>query len=629
MFRKRKEIPSSYQTAVPADLPPVEGLDQDGEYGPQPGPRVWLWTLVAALVVVLLAGYVVALGVLGVYDGLKDRAIEQQQVAQEHYSLGVTQLDAGDYELAIAEFELALSYDANLREARVHLEEAKELAKNRATPTSETRQDAAELLYKQAVANYEGDNLAQAVAMLDELRGLDAEYQHQKVESMLITAHYQLGLDAVVEDRLDEAAAQLEEVLSLQPDHSQAQNELNLIHLYEAALSYWERDWAATIQAFKGLYSLAPDFKDVRVRLRDAYVYQAQSYAQEGDWCRAADEYTAAIAILSVADTANDRDAATAHCRATAEAPMPTPTLRVVAQATPAATDSPQAVATSTAPRETTGNQTMAVGQGRIAFTSFDAVRQRFDIYAIDLSQGNARLLHENGTQPQFSPNGKRLTFRSLDPLHLGLGILDVGGDDVIEMTNHPEDSTPAWSPDGLWIAFASNKHGDRKWRVYSISPGEVHGEGQEWVFGQAPAWSPSGNQVAYHGCDERGDNCGVRLMSPGGAKSMRLTTDPSDTAPVWSPNASQIAFASARAGNWELYLVDVASGQETRLTEHPAADVAPAWSPDGKRLAFLSDREGTWAVYVLDRKSGQVQKVIATGAAYPDPVSERLSWAP
>jgi TolB protein len=87
------------------------------------------------------------------------------------------------------------------------------------------------------------------------------------------------------------------------------------------------------------------------------------------------------------------------------------------------------------------------------------------------------------------------------------------------------------------------------------------------------------------------------------------------------------LAFISTRDGNWELYVVDVSSGVELRLTNDPATDVAPVWSPDGRRLAFLSDRGGAWAVYVLDIASDQVRKVIATGDVYPDPVSERMSW--
>jgi TolB protein len=117
--------------------------------------------------------------------------------------------------------------------------------------------------------------------------------------------------------------------------------------------------------------------------------------------------------------------------------------------------------------------------------------------------------------------------------------------------------------------------------------------------------------------------------MLAGGFDPQRLSSDLSDTTPVWSPDGRQIAFISSRAGNWELYVVDVESKKETRLTEHRAADVAPAWSPDGKSLAFLSNREGAWAVYVLRVASGDVQKVIATGDNYPDPVSERLSWIP
>ena len=75
--------------------------------------------------------------------------------------------------------------------------------------------------------------------------------------------------------------------------------------------------------------------------------------------------------------------------------------------------------------------------------------------------------------------------------------------------------------------------------------------------------------------------------------------------------------------------MVDLTTGETKQLTNHSAADVAPVWSPDGNRLAFLSAQDGVWAVYVQDLASGEVFKVIASGDAYPDPVSERLSWVP
>jgi TolB protein len=623
MFRKKDNEPGD-QLPVPGELPPIPELEAEDEREAEKSPRVWLWTLLAASAVALMFIYVVALGVLGVYDGLKDRARQSFDIAQDHYELGMSYLEDNEYELAIAEFELALRHDSSMENAQAYLQEAKELAESEITPTSETRQDASRTLYVQAVTQYEAGNLDQTLEILDELRGLDPDFQRENVQTMLITAHAQVGLDALRSDSLDEAAAHFEAVLELDPDNGDAQEQLNLLDLYQVALNQWQQDWTAAIQSLKGLYALAPEYKDVRVRLRDAYLFHAQDLADDGNWCRAYEQYAAAVEILPLESTVDKRDDAQILCQATAEAPTATPTRRPTAQATSEA----QVTATpGSSPTPATASQ--PAGQGQIAFTSFDALRQRTDIYVLNLGQGAARLLQESASQPAFSPNGAMLAFHNQDPEHLGLGVLDLRTNQLSELTDHVEDSAPVWSPDLVQIAFASNKHGDRKWRIYAISPYAVRGEGEEWIYGRMPSWSPDGSQLAYHGCDERGDNCGVWLMLAGGFEPARLSTDLSDTTPAWSPNGQQVIFISSRAGNWELYVVDVDSKVETRLTEHRAADVAPTWSPDGKKVAFLSNREGAWAVYVLEIASGNVQKVIATGDNYPDPVNERLSWIP
>lgn len=627
MSKKKRKAEDAF-IPIPAKLPPLDGLDdQPGETSGQPR-HIWLWTLLTALVVVSLVVYVLVLGVKGVYDGLRDRALENQQLAQEHYALGLEHLESSDYEFAIAEFELALRYNSSLKDARTHLREAKELGQAQMTPTSETRQDAVQLLYREAVIHYESGNLSQSIEALDELRGLDRDYQSENVATMLATAHFQLGRNAVAQDRIDEAIRQFEAVLTIKPGDKDAQNQLNLAHLYTAALNYWERDWSATVQALKGLYALAPDYKDVEARLINAHLLHAEDHADRGNWCQAAIEYAAAVEILPLETTVDKRDDARIQCQATAEAPSPTPTSQ--ATATPRTTV--QAASGTPLPSEATPQPTapaVAVGKGQIAFTSFDAARGRYDLYVMDLAQGDAKLLRANASQPAFARGGKRLAFRNTDPLYLGLAILDLRSNSVSELTDHAEDSAPVWSPDSEQIVFASNKHGDRKWRLYVISPSEVRGDGQEWSFGEKPAWSHDGSRIAYHGCNERGDDCAVWVMQPGGFGPARLTTDPSDTAPAWSPDSTQVAFVSARSGNWEIFLADIATGQERRLTDDPAVDIAPVWSPDGRQIAFLSNRDGGWAVYVLELKSGQLRKIIATGDAYPEPFGEQLSWIP
>jgi TolB protein len=582
--------------------------------------------------------FLLVLGALGAYDGLQDRSISHRRIAEEHYAQGLTQLEAGNYELAIAEFEEAMRYDSDLPDLQSRLQEAKNMAGLQVTPTSETRQDAAALLYRQAVPHYESGNLAQAVAILEELRGLDADYQRENVKTMLLQAHRHLAQSAVRENRLEDAVREFEAVLALKPDDKETLDQLNLLDLYRLALQHWEGDWPSAIQALTDLYALAPDYKDVRARLHNAHAFYAEEFASAGDWCQAAEEYGAAAEVFSLEATVDQRDDAAIQCQATLEAPTSTPALRV----TPGPTSVSAAVAASPIPRPTSvsgsGSKTSR-GTGRIAFASYDAVKQKHDLYILDLAQGGAQLVRNRASQADFGPGGssagnaqggtQRLVFRNHDPSHLGLGLLSPSTGEIVDLTAHVEDSNPAWSPDGQQILFASDKHGDRKWRIYVISPGAVRGEGEEWAFGRMPAWSPDNTQVAYHGCDVRGDNCGVWIMKSGGFDPVRLTTDPSDTAPNWSPDGSQIAFISARSGNWEVYRVSMGTGEEFRLTDNPAVDVAPTWSPGGGQLAFLSNRGGAWAVHLLDLATGQVQKVIDTGDPYPEPLSQRLSWLP
>jgi Tol biopolymer transport system component len=189
------------------------------------------------------------------------------------------------------------------------------------------------------------------------------------------------------------------------------------------------------------------------------------------------------------------------------------------------------------------------------------------------------------------------------------------------------EDSAPSWSRDGAKIAFASNKAGDRKWRIY-VSWLVGTGEPVELRLGESPDWSPEGDKIVYRGCDERGDNCGLYIMDENGANLTRLTTDASDNAPAWSPDGSQVAFMSARDGNWEIYVVDLVNPKPRRLTTDPANDGLPAWSPDGQRIAFLSDRGGIWAIHLMNPDGSDQHQLVPTGGTYKDWFSEQISWA-
>ena len=101
------------------------------------------------------------------------------------------------------------------------------------------------------------------------------------------------------------------------------------------------------------------------------------------------------------------------------------------------------------------------------------------------------------------------------------------------------------------------------------------------------PALSPDGKQLAF---DWHGD---LWMCPSSGGAAERLTVDGADEGkPCWSPDGTRIAFSSDKAGNRDIFVLDLATRQVRPLTYHSSDDDAPAWSPDGKWIAFQSNRD-------------------------------------
>jgi dipeptidyl aminopeptidase/acylaminoacyl peptidase len=110
------------------------------------------------------------------------------------------------------------------------------------------------------------------------------------------------------------------------------------------------------------------------------------------------------------------------------------------------------------------------------------------------------------------------------------------------------------------------------------------------------PAISPDGKTVVAavtrYDLKENKGLTDLWLWSADGKVERALTTNPaSDSSPLFSPDGQSLAFVSQRNGDSapQLYVMPLAGGEATRVTNVPTGVAQPMWFPDGKRLAFLS----------------------------------------
>ncbi|NDJ78902.1 MAG: hypothetical protein GYB65_21840, partial [Chloroflexi bacterium] len=192
----------------------------------------------------------------------------------------------------------------------------------------------------------------------------------------------------------------------------------------------------------------------------------------------------------------------------------------------------------------------------------------------------------------------------------------------------------PAWSPDGQQTVFTQIGGtnlllylGDRQGQNPQQLTQKVSGN---WDL--IPAWSPDGTRVAYSSYRINRQNIFVVDVASG---EITQLTDAEDVAsPVWSLDGSTILYMNAQgellqAGNLELHVMNADGTENHALGEGEVFQGGAAYAPSGGQAVYMSNETGTWHLYLLDVANDGAAD--ATGTQLTDGESNNLFpvWRP
>jgi WD40 repeat protein len=209
-------------------------------------------------------------------------------------------------------------------------------------------------------------------------------------------------------------------------------------------------------------------------------------------------------------------------------------------------------------------------------------------IQALDVPVQDYRFL-------SVSPDGQRVAVQVSRGNNANIFIYDLSGNSEIrQLTSGGQNQQPAWSPDGQWITFASNRDGSsRIYRQLANGRGsaEVLTTPEEGYSHTHPEWHPDGRRLTYSqrsSTSEGSESTTWSIAIPEGTPELLVEGDNSNTEIAFSPNGNVFAYTSDQDSGPQVFIEPYPrDGSRVRVSEFGSAGIIPVWSIDGTYLTY------------------------------------------
>ncbi|HWC00721.1 MAG TPA: hypothetical protein VG672_28640, partial [Bryobacteraceae bacterium] len=219
---------------------------------------------------------------------------------------------------------------------------------------------------------------------------------------------------------------------------------------------------------------------------------------------------------------------------------------------------------------------------------------------------------------PAVSPDGTKIAFTSFTKVYPGIFIFSVETGRPLRFYNQRAsmNATPDFTPDGKHIVFSSTLSGWAQIYIADLDGGNLRRISSTRTIQVEPKVNPkTGSDLVYVGGPEPEQ---IYRMNMDGVSVERLTTGEGQaTNPSWHPDGQIIAFSWTRGyapGNFNIFLMDVATRSFTQLTHGAGRNENPTWAPDGRHLVFMSNRSGRRQIWTMLADGTQLRQLTTQG---------------